>query len=68
MAAAANRYRRENNKPEDYFLAALFPGDQLKLFGYHHLLKDLNQLSSAEFIAALAKSFAVEAINHIERP
>ena len=66
--AAANRYRLENNKPEDYFLAALFPSDQLQLLGYHRLLKDLNGLSSDAFITALAENFIIEAIDTVELP
>ncbi len=44
-----------------YFLAVSFPASQLRIIDYNRVVKDLNGLSEAEFIAALGESFDVEA-------
>ncbi len=36
-----------------YFMATIFPHDELKLFGYHRVVKDLNGLSDDEFLKKL---------------
>ncbi len=43
----------------NYFLAVIFPDDQLKIIDYNRVVKDLNGLSEAEFLAALADDFVV---------
>ncbi len=44
-----------------YFLAVSFPASQLKIIDYNRVVKDLNGLSSAEFLEALAVDFDIEA-------
>ncbi len=44
----------------NYFLAVIFPDDQLKIIDYNRVVKDLNGLTEAEFLAALAENFVVE--------
>ncbi len=41
-------------------LAAVFPHDELRVLGYHRLVKDLNGLSEPDFLARLAQRFTVE--------
>ncbi|MBO5903407.1 MAG: DUF1015 domain-containing protein [Tidjanibacter sp.] len=43
-----------------YFLAVIFPDDQLRIIDYNRVVKDLNGLSEEEFIAALEEDFVVE--------
>ena len=43
-----------------YFLAVIFPDDQLRIIDYNRVVKDLNGLSEEEFLAALAEDFEVE--------
>ena len=47
---------------EDYnwFLGVLFPGSQLKILGYHRIVKDLAGLSKEEFLARLGEVAKVE--------
>jgi len=66
-AAALVGAERKKNNPnhngtEDYnfFLAVHFPDNQLTIIDYNRVIKDLNGLSSDEFIAKLEKSFKVE--------
>ncbi|WP_300287045.1 DUF1015 family protein [uncultured Alistipes sp.] len=67
--AAAARVGQEkmNGNPshtgdEEYcfFLAVIFPDDQLKIIDYNRLVRDLNGLSPEELLEALDKDFVVE--------
>jgi uncharacterized protein (DUF1015 family) len=70
-AAVVGEMRRQSN-PEhtgkeeyNWFLAVLFPHNQLKILDYNRLVKDLNGLSEAEFITKINKNFeVVPALNH----
>jgi uncharacterized protein (DUF1015 family) len=44
----------------NYFMAVCFPANQLTIIDYNRVVKDLNGLSAAEFLATLEKSFVVE--------
>lgn len=44
----------------NFFLAVIFPESQLKIIDYNRLVKDLNGLTSADFIEKLKESFNVE--------
>lgn len=43
----------------NYFMAVIFPDNQLKIIDYNRVVKDLNGLSKDEFIAKLEESFTV---------
>ena len=43
-----------------YFLAVIFPDDQLRIIDYNRVVKDLNGLSEEEFVAALGEDCVVE--------
>jgi uncharacterized protein (DUF1015 family) len=67
-SAAAGRVRelRRNARPghtgsEEYnfFLTVIFPDDQLRIMPYNRAVRDLNGMSSAEFLAALEGSFQI---------
>ncbi len=47
------------NEEYNFFMAVCFPESQLKILDYNRVVKDLNGLSSEEFLAALAKDFTV---------
>lgn len=44
----------------NYFMAVCFPASQLTILDYNRVVKDLNHLSSAEFLQKLAEDFVVE--------
>ncbi|MBP6429124.1 MAG: DUF1015 domain-containing protein [Bacteroidales bacterium] len=44
----------------NYFMAVIFPDNQLKIIDYNRVVKDLNGLTNEEFIAKLEKSFVIE--------
>ena len=64
-AALVGKEKADNNpghtgKEEyNFFLAVHFPSDQLRINDYNRTVKDLNGLSSAEFLAKLEKGFVV---------
>jgi uncharacterized protein (DUF1015 family) len=65
-AALVGKEKRENNRfhkgTEEYnfFLAAHFPDNQLRIIDYNRTVKDLNGLSEAEFLERLNVSFTIE--------
>ena len=65
-AAAANRVCEERaaatpghkgDEPHNFFLGVAFPHTQMRILGYHRVLKDLNGLEEGEFFASLEEWF-----------
>ena len=52
----------------NYFLAVIFPSDQLHIFDYNRVVKDLNGLSEKEFLEKAGVSFHIEAASGIVKP
>lgn len=48
------------NEEFNFFLAVHFPDNQLSIFDYNRVVKDLNDLSTAQFIEKLKEKFEVE--------
>jgi uncharacterized protein (DUF1015 family) len=48
------------NEEYNYFLAVHFPDSQLKIIDYNRVVKDLNGLSTEDFVKKLEKGFTVE--------
>ena len=57
---AKNNPNHRGDEEYNYFLAVAFPESHLKIIDYNRVVKDLNGLSTAEFIARLEKDFIVE--------
>ena len=51
----------QGNEEYNYFMAVCFQASQLTILDYNRVMKDLNGLSSEEFLQALAKNFTVTA-------
>jgi uncharacterized protein (DUF1015 family) len=47
----------------NFFMSVLFPDDQLKIFDYNRVVKDLNGLSPEEFLEKLSYDFTLEKDN-----
>lgn len=56
--AQANPHHR-GDEPYAYFLAVLFPHNQLRILDYNRVVRDLNGLTPQEFLACLEKGFTV---------
>ena len=50
-------------RESDFFMAVCFPDNQLNIIDYNRVVKDLNGLSSEEFLKALEEDFEVECCN-----
>ncbi len=64
-AAAAARVAQQSAAPgaggeEQYFLAVLFPHDQLRIMPYNRVVRDLHGLDVAEFIREVGQRFRME--------
>ncbi len=49
----------------NYFMAVCFPASQLTIIDYNRVVKDLNGLTSDEFLKALKKDFGVSLISSV---
>ncbi len=58
----------KDGKGYNYFMAVLFPDNQLKIIDYNRVVKDLNGLDEATFLAKIAKSFDVEEKSSVFKP
>jgi len=65
-AALVGKEKRENNpnhngtEEYNFFLAAHFPDNQLRIIDYNRTIKDLNGLTTQEFIKRLEKGFIIK--------
>ena len=65
-AALVGQERRKNNPAHhgdeeyNFFLAVHFPASQLTIIDYNRVVKDLNGLTSAEFLEELEDGFVIE--------
>ena len=55
---AANAHH-VGNEPYNYFMAVLFPHDQLKIMDYNRVVKDLAGLAPTHFLKKLSEGFTV---------
>jgi len=68
-AARIGKKRKEENinhtgeEQYNYFLTVLFPDDELKIFDYNRLVKDLNGLTTSEFLKHLEETFIISKFN-----
>jgi uncharacterized protein (DUF1015 family) len=47
------------DEPYEYFMAVVFPHNQLKILDYNRIVKDLNGLTTAEFLKKIEEKFVV---------
>ena len=67
-AASASRARAElkeqgfgfiGNEEYNFFLTVIFPDNQLQILPYNRIVRDLNELSSEEYLARVRESFLI---------
>lgn len=73
-AARVGQMRKESN-PEhngeeeyNFFMTVLFPDDQLKIFDYNRVIRDLNGLSQDDFLSELRESFEISSLTESQSP
>jgi uncharacterized protein (DUF1015 family) len=57
---AAKNPNHTGDEEYNYFMAVHFPDNQLKIIDYNRVVKDLNGLSTEDFLAKLEETFEVE--------
>jgi uncharacterized protein (DUF1015 family) len=72
-ARVAERRRAANSghtggESYNYFLAVIFPDDQMRILDYNRVVKDLNGLSPEALVARVAEAFAVSPETEPVRP
>lgn len=63
LVGAEKAQQNPNHRGDEeynYFMAVCFPANQLTIIDYNRVVKDLNGLTPAEFLAAVEKNFLVE--------
>ena len=56
----ANNPNHTGNEEYNYFMAVLFPDNQLKIIDYNRVIKDLNGLTKEQLLVALKETFEVQ--------
>ncbi len=59
---------KEQNKEYEYFLAVLFPDEQLNIFDYNRVVKDLNGLTKDEYLKKISEKFEIEKLDKKLKP
>jgi len=68
-AAKVGLVRREQNpdytgeEEFNFFMTVIFPDNQLKIFDYNRVVKDLNGLTQDKFLAKVREKFSVEPVS-----
>ncbi len=57
-----NNPKHTGNEEYNFFLAVVFPESHLKIIDYNRVVKDLNGLTTSQFIDKLGKDFVIEKI------
>jgi uncharacterized protein (DUF1015 family) len=58
-ARGAKDPKADGNRPYDYFLLVSFPADEVAIFDYNRVVKDLNGLTAEAFLARVGEAFTV---------
>jgi len=58
-AQLASKKKTDGDAEYNYFLAVLFPSDQLQILPYNRVVKSLNNMADAEFVGELSKRFEI---------
>lgn len=53
-------FRHTADEEYNFFLAVIFPDDQVQILPYNRAVRDLNGLSASEFLEAIRKNFEVQ--------
>lgn len=67
-ARRAANPRHTGDEPYNHFLAVIFPHHQMQILDYNRVVRDLNGLDEAAFMAQVAERFMIEAEHAAVRP
>ena len=63
-AAASRIHAKRNTQQSAYFLAGLFPDNQLHVMAYNRVVHDLNGLTQEQFLRAISEDFELTPTKH----
>ncbi len=55
-------------EPYKYFLAVIFPDNQMQIMDYNRVIRDLNGLTREQFLEQIAEAFTVETVGGQAKP
>jgi len=72
-ALLCKRQRQSNPKhtgdePYNFFMSYLIDDEQMRIFGYHRLITDLQGLSKVEFISKLGQVYVIQKLDKMKEP
>ena len=67
-ARRANNPRHIGNESFNYFLAVIFPDNQMQILDYNRVVKDLNGLSRESFLKKIEMAFSVKPESAMVKP
>lgn len=67
-SAAKVSQKFPDSEDAQFFLTTIFPSSQLAIMDYNRVVKDLNNHSSEDFVAALQEKFSVAKVDRAFRP
>ncbi len=56
------------NEPYNYFLAVIFPDDQMQIMDYNRVIKDLNGLTPEAFMQKVEQAFSLQPLTAAAKP
>jgi uncharacterized protein (DUF1015 family) len=65
---ASKNPNHKGNEEYNYFLAVLFPHDQLKIMDYNRVIKTLNNLTTEQFFNEVKKKFEIREVDGQAKP
>ena len=73
-AAKVQRIHKENNhlhngdEAYNYFMAVIFPDDELRILGYNRVIKDLAGLKHSQFLELIERNFKIKKLDKRQLP
>ncbi|MCP5277175.1 MAG: DUF1015 domain-containing protein [Thiobacillus sp.] len=68
ICAARKAAGHAGDEAYNHFLSVIFPHHQMRILDYNRVIKDLNGLSEAEFMARVADNFMIEQVDEAVKP
>lgn len=68
MDCRENNIEHDGSEEYNFILAVVFPDNQLRIIDYNRLVKDLNGLNTADFLAKVAQNFIIDPQNEPYKP
>ena len=68
MMVAERGAAHKGDEPYNVYLAAAFPVNEMKIWDYNRVVKDLNGLTSEQFLAKVKESFEVKEVKGQAKP